>query len=64
MKFLNEGFDHVEFAVNSIATHEAMWTRFGFEKIADQNVPSKGRTSRSDGSRLRSHPVNRIRSIE
>jgi 4-hydroxyphenylpyruvate dioxygenase len=42
MKFLNEGFDHVEFAVESIAKHEAMWLRFGFEKVADQMVASKG----------------------
>ena len=42
MKFLNEGFDHVEFAVHSIDTHEKMWTRFGFEKIADVEVASKG----------------------
>jgi 4-hydroxyphenylpyruvate dioxygenase len=42
VKFLNEGFDHVEFVVHSIATHEAMWKRFGFEKIADAEVASKG----------------------
>jgi 4-hydroxyphenylpyruvate dioxygenase len=42
MKILNQGFDHVEFAVNSVATHESMWARLGFEKIADQMVASKG----------------------
>ncbi len=42
MKFLNEGFDHVEFAVKDSAPHVAMWEKMGFEKIADTDVPSKG----------------------
>ncbi len=42
MKILNQGFDHVEFVVNSIAEHMDMWKRFGFEKTADTNVASKG----------------------
>jgi 4-hydroxyphenylpyruvate dioxygenase len=42
MKFLNQGFDHVEFAVNQIESHEHTWKRMGFEKIADVTVPSKG----------------------
>ena len=41
MKFLNEGFDHVEFVVGDIAKHVAMWSKMGFEKIADVNSPSK-----------------------
>ncbi len=42
MKLLNQGFDHVEFAVNQIAPHEQMWTNMGFEKTADVVNPSKG----------------------
>lgn len=42
MKFLNQGFDHVEFVVNKIEEHESMWTRMGFEKTADVQVPIRG----------------------
>jgi len=42
MKFLNEGFDHVEFVVKDSASHIAMWEKMGFEKIADTQVASKG----------------------
>ena len=42
MKFLNQGFDHVEFVVNQISNHEQTWKRLGFEKIADVEVPTKG----------------------
>lgn len=42
MKILNQGFDHVEYSVAQIASHEATWKRMGFEKIADVKVPSKG----------------------
>ncbi len=40
MKFLNEGFDHVEFVVGDLSKHVEMWSRLGFEKIADvQHAP-------------------------
>ena len=42
MKFLNEGFDHVEFAVASIGIHQSMWERLGFHMAADQKIASKG----------------------
>ncbi len=42
MKLLNQGFDHVEFSVNEISSHEAKWAALGFEKIADTKVPAKG----------------------
>ena len=42
MKFLNEGFDHIEFSVSQMAPHEEMWVRFGFEKVAEVTVPTKG----------------------
>jgi 4-hydroxyphenylpyruvate dioxygenase len=42
MKLLNQGFDHVEFAVGAIAPHQLTWEKMGFEKIADLRVSSKG----------------------
>ena len=42
MKFLNEGFDHIEFCVDRIPHHQEMWARLGFEKVADVMIPSKG----------------------
>lgn len=42
MKFLGEGFDHVEFVVENLSKHADMWARMGFEKVADVQVPSKG----------------------
>ena len=42
MKFLGHGFDHVEFSVNQILTHQAMWEKMGFEKIADVTLAAKG----------------------
>ena len=41
MKFLNEGFDHVEFVVWDLSKHVEMWSRMGFEKIADVNNSAK-----------------------
>jgi 4-hydroxyphenylpyruvate dioxygenase len=42
MKLLNQGFDHVEFSVHEIDSHEGTWEKMGFEKIADVKVPAKG----------------------
>lgn len=42
MKLLGEGFDHVEFSVNKLEPHMDMWTRMGFEKVADTTNASKG----------------------
>ena len=35
MKFLGEGFDHVEFVVADISSHAQSWAKMGFEKIAE-----------------------------
>lgn len=42
MNILNQGFDHVEFNVESVEKHEKTWARMGFEKTADALVASKG----------------------
>ena len=42
MKFLNHGFDHIEFSVQRAEDHAATWTRMGFEKVADTVVAEKG----------------------
>lgn len=42
MKFLNQGFDHVEFVVGDLSKHMEMWSRMGFEKVADVTIPAKG----------------------
>ncbi len=36
MKIQNQGFDHVEFAVSDLKTHEDIWMRLGFEKIGQR----------------------------
>jgi 4-hydroxyphenylpyruvate dioxygenase len=41
MKFLNEGFDHVEFVVGDLHKHVDMWTKMGFESIAEVNLAEK-----------------------
>jgi 4-hydroxyphenylpyruvate dioxygenase len=33
MKFLNQGFDHVEFVVDDVAKHASQWKKIGFEEI-------------------------------
>lgn len=43
MKFLNEGFDHVEFSLEKIAPHQARWEDMGFEKVAESLGQSNGR---------------------
>ncbi|MBY0471068.1 4-hydroxyphenylpyruvate dioxygenase [bacterium] len=42
MKIQNQGFDHVEFAVNDIAKHVPMYQRMGFEMIGETHLKSKG----------------------
>jgi 4-hydroxyphenylpyruvate dioxygenase len=42
MKFLNAGFDHVEFCVSSIALHAAMWKRMGFEQVGFAEIAATG----------------------
>ncbi len=42
MKFLNEGFDHIEFTVNRTDEHVAMWSKMGFEKVVEVEVPAQG----------------------
>lgn len=33
MKFLNQGFDHIEFVVNDVQAHADKWKKIGFEEI-------------------------------
>ena len=42
MKIQNQGFDHVEFVVNDIAPHAAVYKRMGFEKIGERNDAEAG----------------------
>ncbi len=42
MKFLNNGFDHVEFIVKKISDHEAVYTRMGFEKVGSRHLSTRG----------------------
>lgn len=42
MKIQNQGFDHVEFVVESIATQTPVYERMGFEKIGDAHLTAKG----------------------
>jgi 4-hydroxyphenylpyruvate dioxygenase len=45
LKFINQGFDHVEFVVNEIASHQKCWTDMGFEVISDTTQPASGSRS-------------------
>ncbi len=45
MKFLNAGFDHVEFCVSSISKYAPMWKRMGFEEIGFQENLKAGSQS-------------------
>ncbi|RYZ72367.1 MAG: 4-hydroxyphenylpyruvate dioxygenase [Proteobacteria bacterium] len=42
MKFLNVGFDHIEFIVNKISEHDAVYTRMGFEVVGSRELPQRG----------------------
>ncbi len=42
MKIQNQGFDHVEFAVNDVETHGKTYQRLGFEKIGERHLPHRG----------------------
>ena len=42
MKIQNFGFDHVEFAVNDVASHALTYLRMGFEKIGSRHLPARG----------------------
>lgn len=42
MKFLNTGFDHIEFIVKNIAEHSGTYERLGFEKVGERNLPHRG----------------------
>lgn len=35
MKFLHQGFDHIEFTVGDIQKHQTMWSKMGFEKVGE-----------------------------
>lgn len=43
MEFKNDGFDHVEFVVEDIRKHAAMYEKLGFEKAGGGTVPARGR---------------------
>lgn len=40
MKILNQGFDHVEFVVQDIRHHALMYSRMGFQKIGQRELPN------------------------
>ena len=42
MKFLNQGFDHVEFVVNDVAAQGRVYERMGFEKLGERRLESQG----------------------
>lgn len=42
MKFLNEGFDHVEFVLKDLAFYQKKWEAMGFEKIAQSTHAQEG----------------------
>lgn len=42
MEILNQGFDHVEYSVKSIAPMEAVFQRMGFEKIGERQLAQQG----------------------
>jgi 4-hydroxyphenylpyruvate dioxygenase len=42
MKIQNQGFDHVEFIVNDIASQAKTYERMGFEKVGERVLPDKG----------------------
>lgn len=45
MKILNQGFDHVEFVVHSIAPHAQTYLKMGFEKVGVRTWPERGTRS-------------------
>lgn len=42
MKFLNEGFDHVEYIVRDLSKYAAMFSKMGFEKIGSRDSAELG----------------------
>ena len=42
LKFLNTGFDHVEFIVNRVDDHASTYERLGFEKVGERTLPQRG----------------------
>jgi 4-hydroxyphenylpyruvate dioxygenase len=42
MRIQNQGFDHVEFAVEEIGKHAATYRRMGFEKVGESRLAAKG----------------------
>ncbi len=42
MKFLNYGFDHVEFCVKDLNHHQNTWSKMGFEVVGNVRVQEKG----------------------
>ena len=45
MKIQNQGFDHVEFIVNSVDQQAKVYTRMGFEKVGERRLPAQGTRS-------------------
>lgn len=42
MKFLNQGFDHIEWSVSDVSSHAPLYKKMGFEKIGERRLPNKG----------------------
>src|ERR1700746_2632135 len=45
MKIQNQGFDHVEYVLNDIASHGKIYQRMGFEKVGERHLAKKGTRS-------------------
>ncbi len=45
MKFLNQGFDHVEFVVGDVSQQGRLYERMGFEKLGERRLESQGSRS-------------------
>jgi 4-hydroxyphenylpyruvate dioxygenase len=45
MKILNQGFDHVEFVLNDVATQSRVYERMGFEKVGSRHLAARGTRS-------------------
>src|SRR4051794_3177763 len=45
MEILNQGFDHVEFVVNSVHTFGPLFQKMGFEKIGERELAANGTAS-------------------
>ncbi len=42
MKIQNQGFDHVEFVVDDVEKHVALYGKMGFERVGERSLPARG----------------------